>query len=312
MSAKKRQTDEELSAERPKRRLSTTHRALMAVAIVGLAAGSSYLVWQDVRGRVLAEQQYVLDSQQIAVTPSQPAWIHSDIRNDVVHQAGLDGPLSLVDPQLTVKMADAFAAHPWVARVERVSKHFPASLHVVVSYRRPVAIVEVDDGAGGLPVDANGVLLPTREFTPDAASAYPRIGEIHNKPAGSVGSSWGDSRVVGAAQVAAALLDDWKSLGLFRIVPGERKPGRRGVEYTYLLTTHSGTTIQWGRSPATEVPGEVPAVEKIAQLKRYAAQNHGSLDTPEGEPHEIVITPTGALMSNARPQVGTLPKQGDE
>jgi hypothetical protein len=314
MNAKKRQTDEVelLSANPPRRGLSGKHRAAMAVVIVVLAAGSCYLAWQEVSGRVLAEAQYVLESEQIDVTPPPPQWIHSDIRSDVVRQAGMDGPLSLVDPQLTVRMADAFASHPWVARVERVSKHYPASLLVVVSYRQPVAMVEVDGGVGGLPVDAQGVLLPTRDFSAEDAQRYPRIGEIHAKPAGPVGSAWGDPRVVGAAQVAAVLLDDWKKLGLFRIVPGEKRPGRRGAEYTYLLVTHSGTTINWGRSPATHVPGEVPAAEKIAQLKRYAAQNHGSLDDPEGQPHEIIITDSGALVSNTPPPVDPLPKSFDE
>lgn len=314
MSAKKRQDDEPEVAPNPgtRRGLQGKHRAAMAVAIVALAGGSCYLAWHEVSGRVLAESQYVLESKQIDVSPPPPAWIQSDIRNDVVREAGIDGPLSLVDPQLTVRMADAFAAHPWVARVERVSKHYPASLLVVVSYRRPVAMVEVDGGAGGLPVDGSGVLLPSRDFTADDAQRYPRIGEIHAKPAGPVGSPWGDPRVVGAAQVAAVLLDDWKKLGLFRIVPGEKRPGRRGAEYTYLLVTHSGTTIQWGRSPATQVPGEVPAVEKIAQLKRYAAQNGGSLDDPEGKPHEIIITDSGALLSNTPPPVDPLPNGAEQ
>lgn len=310
MSAKKRQADdgELLPGQAPRRRLTGKHRAAMAVTIVVLAAGSCYLAWQEVSGRVLAESQYVLESEQIDVSPPLPAWIHSDIRNDVVRQAGMDGPLSLVDPQLTVRMADAFASHPWVARVERVSKHYPASLLVVVSYRQPVAMVEVDGGVGGLPVDGQGVLLPTRDFSADDAQRYPRIGEIHAKPAGPVGSAWGDPRVVGAAQVASVLMDDWKKLGLFRIVPGEKRPGRRGAEYTYLLVTNSGTKIHWGRSPATQVPGEVPAAEKISQLKRYAAQNRGSLDDPEGQPHEIIITDSGALVSNTPPQIDPLPK----
>lgn len=307
MSAKKKDSEGDLLAP-PRPRLGAQTRLAMAAVIVTLAGGSCYLVWHEVRGHVLAESQYVLEPKQIAVTPQPPAWIHSDIRNDVVQQAGLDGPLSLVDPRLTVKMADAFASHPWVAKVERVSKHYPASLLVVVSYRKPVAMVEVDEGAGGLPVDSHGVLLPTRDFSPDDADRYPRIGEIHAKPAGPVGTSWGDPRVVGAAQVATVLLDDWKKLGLFRIVPGERKPARRGFEYTFLLVTNTGTTIHWGRSPATQVPGEVPAAEKIAQLKRYAAQNHGSLDDPEGQPHEIVITDSGALMSNPPPKIAPLPR----
>jgi hypothetical protein len=116
---------------------------------------------------------------------------------------------------------------------------------------------------------------------------------------------------VGAAQLAAVLADHWKALNLFRIVPAERKPAKTGFEYTFALVTHSGTKVHWGRAPATTTRGELPAAEKIAQLKRYAAQNNGSLDDPDGQPHEIVISNTGALLSNTRPRVETLREVGD-
>jgi hypothetical protein len=52
----------------------------------------------------------------------------------------------------------------------------------------------------------------------------------------------------------------------------------------------------------------VAAAEKISQLKRYAAQNRGSLDDPEGQPHEITISSAGALLSSPRPRIEPLPK----
>ena len=54
------------------------------------------------------------------------------------------------------------------------------------------------------------------------------------------------------------------------------------------------------------MPGEVPAREKIAQLKRYQTQNKGSLDGPEGAWH-IEIDGHGALLQKALPQVAPLP-----
>ena len=286
--------------------------AMMGAVIVALVAGTCYMVWQEVGPHVLASGQYQVEPDQIRVAPAPPPWVRSDIKSDVIRQARLDGPLSIVDRDLTVRIAAAFAAHPWVARVERVSKHFPSGLDVVLSYRKPAAMVEVQDGAGGLPVDAGGVLLPTKDFSAQDAEEYPRIGEIHSKPLGPLGSAWGDPCVVGAAQIAAELAPDWKALGLFRIVPAERKPAKSGVEYTYALVTRSGTKILWGRSPATIMPGEVPAAKKLAQLKRYAMQNNGSLDDPDGQPHEIVISPTGALLSNPRPSIESLPKHSEE
>jgi hypothetical protein len=309
VNAKKRSADEgDVTVAARPAKSHTTRWLAMGSVIVALSAGTCYLAWQEVGPHVLASAKYQVDADQINVAPPPPPWVHSEIKSDVLRDARVDGPLSLVDRELTVRLAAAFAAHPWVARVERVSKRYPSGVDVTIAYRRPTAMVEVQDGAGGLPVDGEGVLLPTKDFSADDAQTYPRIGEIHSTPAGNVGQSWGDPAVAGAAQVAAVLAADWQALELFRIVPGERRPARTGFEYTFDLITRSGTKIHWGRAPSSTVRGELPAAEKIAQLKRYAAQNKGSLDNPEGEPHEIVITNTGALLSNPRPRIEPLPK----
>ncbi len=292
------------------RKKSGSRGLVVAGILLVLAAGAGYAVWQQVGPHVRSSGQYQLDPEQITITPP-PAWIRSDIKAEALRDASFDGPLSLLDPELTVRVASALAAHPWVAHVERVSKRFPSGLDVVVSYRRPVAMVEVEDGASALPVDAEGIVLPTRDFRPTEAEDYPRIGEIHTTPSGSAGMRWGDAGVAGAAQIAAALGNEWKKLDLFRIVPGERKPGRSGVEYTFSLVTHSGTKVNWGRAPTTDLPGELPAAEKISQLKTYAAKNNGSLDDPEGHPHVIVISGTGALLSRSRREIAPIHKTGE-
>ena len=77
-------------------------------------------------------------------------------------------------------------------------------------------------GPALLPVDGDGVLLPTADFSPQEAQHYPRIAEIKTSALGPVGTRWGDTHVTGGARIAAALLNDWESLKLFQIVPGER------------------------------------------------------------------------------------------
>jgi hypothetical protein len=272
--------------------------------VAGLTGGAGYAVWRQVREHVLGGGEYQVDPSKIVITP-QPPWIHSEIKAEVIRDASFDGPLSILDSELTVRMATAFAAHPWVARVERVSKRYPSGLEIVLAYRKPVAMVEVQDGA--LPVDVEGVVLPTADFSPTEAEQYPRIGEILTTPSGAVGARWGDACVVGAAQIAAALANDWSALKLFRIVPAGRKTGGRGgVEYAFALYTHAGTRIEWGRAPSTDLPGEVPAVEKIAKLKKYAAE-HGSLDGSDG-PQQLVLLDSGEIVSQRRPTIKTLPK----
>jgi len=295
----------EAAAATPVAESSGSRRMLITLALLGLAAGGiGYAVWGQVGSRVLSSSEYQIDPSKIAITPP-PAWIHSDIKAEVLRDASFEGPLSILDRELTARMATAFAAHPWVAHVERVSKAFPSGLEVVLRYRQPVAMVEVQDGA--LPVDVEGVVLPTGDFSPAEAEHYPRIGEIKTTPAGPVGTKWGDASVAGAAQIAAVLGEDWKTLGLFRIVPAGRKTGgRNGVEYSFALYTQAGTRVEWGRAPSTDLPGEVPARDKIAKLKKYAADN-GSLDGPDG-PQQLVLLENGDVSSQRRPPIKALPK----
>jgi hypothetical protein len=292
-----------LAARRPKFGRGSRWLAIGGVIIV-VTAGVSYGVWRQVRTHVLASEQYQVDPAKIAITPPPP-WIRSDIKDEVIREASFDGPLSLLDSKLTIRVAGAFAAHPWIAHVERVSKHFPSGLEVEVAYRRPVAMVEVSDGA--LPVDVQGVVLPTADFRPGEADRYPRIGEVHTSPAGLVGSPWGDAAVAGAAQIAAALGDSWHALELFRITPAGRHPGGRGgAEYAFALFTRRGTRIDWGLAPQTTVAGEPAAADKIAQLKKYAAA-HGSLDGKS--PHQLRFTSSGKLEASPRAPVAPLPKR---
>ena len=303
MSAKKRQPEAADAAGRPKPSAAARRWPLVVGLLTLVVGGGSYFVWAQVRAHVLSRAEYQLDPAKIVLTP-MPAWIHSDIKADVLRDASLAGPLSLLDDELTVRMAGAFAADPWVAHVERVSKRYPAGLEVSVIYRRPVALVEIEDGKSALPVDGEGVVLPTQDFSAADADKYPHIAEIHTTPTGPVGTRWGDPAVAGAAQVAAALADDWQSLGIVQIVPAGQKPGRSGVEYIFDLVTRGGTHVH--RAPGADLPGEAPTREKLSQLKRYAAQNGGTLDQPDGAMLEI--RGDGAILARPRPEVKPLPQ----
>ncbi len=314
MSAKKRNTDEgSVALLSPGRSRHGMRWLVSAVVLLAISGGACLAVWRHVSGHVLGGGQYQVHPEQIRITPP-PEWIlpaegshdaAERIKSEVLRDVNRSGPLSLLDDDLTVRMATAFLAHPWVARVDRVSKHYPSGVDVSLAYRVPVAMVDVHDGSGVLPVDNEGVVLPTQDFTAKEAERYPRIGDIYTMPAGAVGTRWGDAAVFGA-QIAAALAGDWHALDLVRIVPVERKPAKTGIEYTYAVITRSGTTVFWGRAPGTDLPGEVPASEKVAQLRRYAAQNNGTLDGADG-PQQIEIDSRGALLRRARPVITPLP-----
>ena len=255
-----------------------TRPVALGVLIVGMFAGFWYVVWQRVGGEVLTSSDYLLTEEELEITPPPPWMSHSDIRADGFRDASLDGTLSIMDPRVTERIAKAFALHPWVAEVRRVQKS-PGGVKVDLAYRRPVCIVQAPCGL--LPVDAQGVLLPSKDFAPSDIGRYPLLVGIGTIPVGPEGIRWGDPRVVGGAEIAAMLCDAWKDLGLERIFPYQVAEGGPVEEYLYELYTRSGTRITWGRPPGTTAPDEVPAAVKVARLKEYKAA-YGTLEGPHG------------------------------
>ncbi len=315
MSAKK--NDSALLDEKPFKSaagltgfLRANARWIIAVVLIGGACAFGWkMLWEQVRDHVGASPDYRLDPTAIEIAPALPAWIHADLKAEVIRDASLDGSLSTLDPELTMRIAQAFRLHPWVAKVERVSKQFPAAVKVELVYRRPAAMVEVP-GPALLPVDAEGVVLPTEDFSPLDARHYPRISEIKTSPIGPMGTRWGDTHVTGAAGVAAAIAEHWEGLALHHIVPSGRQattPGGRETD-AYELYTKAGTRIDWGRPPGAEISGEAPADSKIAALLEFAAKHGGSLDDPK-KPHRLDVRPISGLVVVARPAIQPLPKE---
>lgn len=268
--------------------------AVSMALVLALFLGGWYYVWNRVRQRVLSSDQYVLTPRDVEMTPL-PDWIHADIRAEVFRDASLDGGLSIMDEDLCERIAGAFSMHPWVAKVRSVRRSFPGRVEVELVYRRPVCMVEVPDGL--LPVDAEGVLLPRGDFSPVEAGRYPRLAGIRTVPVGPVGTRWGDGHVIDGAAIAAAFGPTWGELKLDRIVPAASLTAY-SPETTYELFTTGGTRILWGRGPASTMPSELPAVDKVARLKRYATE-HGSLDAPDG-PQVLDIKMLGPLPGDPR------------
>jgi hypothetical protein len=256
---------------------------LFFLLLVGLFVGAWYVAWRFYAGpHVLADPRYRITADDVEITPPPP-WIHSDVRGEAIRGITLRGSMSVMDDKLTQRIADAFGLHPWVAKVVGVRKFHPSRVKVDLEYRRPVLMVEVPvpGGVGLLPVDVQGAWLPSGDFSPIEANGYPRLAGITSAPVGPMGTRWGDARVLGAAEIAAAIGPAWAALGLQRITAAVASVTNAGEEYTYEIATRHGRRILWGHSPGESNPGEVAAAEKVARLKQYAA-DHGDLDSPLG------------------------------
>ncbi len=265
--------------------------AIVGCVLACLFLGGVLVAWHQWGDQITASEEYFVLPEQIEVTAA-PKWVHTDVKAEVLRDGGLTR-LSLLDKQLTIKVAQAFSGHHWVEKVIRVSKHQPPRLVVELVYRRPVGMVEVvlQSQPGLLPVDASGVLLPPSDFSADQAHEYLRIAVPNTTPAGAVGTAWGDPRVVGAARIASLLQDSWKTLGLHHILanrpdsPVKPLPLLDGP--TYELFTRGGTRILWGPAPAAGNAVEMTnALKKVSRLLAHAKTNNGSLDT--GRPSAVI------------------------
>jgi hypothetical protein len=249
---------------------------LITAVFVGIWWG----VWQWLGPEVVAAPNYLVNSTDVEITPLPP-WIHAKVGEEALRNLTFDRRLSILDDQLAQRVADAFALHPWIARVRRVTKAAPARIRIDVEYRRPACMVQVP---GGLyPVDAEGVWLPSNDFSPVEADGYPCLTGVDTLPVGSVGTRWGDARVLGGAEIAAAFGSAWTRLGLRWIVSSERPIS--GDQYAFEIFARSGTQILWGTAPGGDRPGSVPQAEKVARLVKYF-EEHRTLDAPAG-PQQI-------------------------
>ena len=238
--------------------------------------------------------EYRIGSEQVSIS-TPPAWIPSDLTQQVFVRAGLDENQSLLDATLSERVAAAFHTHPWVQEVRSVRKTFPARMHVEVIYREPAAMVKGVDGY--YPIDRHGILLPARDFSDADIERYPVIERVASVPMGKLGESWGDPAVSGAAELAATLnakregKDSWWSeLELTAILMPRRVALIEDAdELEYELRTKGGSEILWGRGPNSRHPGELAVAQKLQRLSEYQ-RDFGGFDDPHG-PIQIDIRP---------------------
>ena len=247
------------------------HRAgLGAVAVAAAAALAGWMIWSQVSGSVQIHPDLVLTPDAVELRGVAP-WVRCDLKTEALRNASLDGGLPLDDPELSRRLARAFEMHPWVRLVVDVSPRHPAAATVEIQCREPVAMVGVQGGL--LAIDADGVVLPSADFTAESAALYPRISGVESSPQGPEGSAWGDPVVEEAAALAVAVGPEWKPLGLTECRP----VGRHGLR-RWELVGPPPRTILFGSAPGREAPGEPSAAAKIVRLKKLAAEAGSPID----------------------------------
>ena len=131
-------------------------RLAKLTVIVGVVALMPYLIQRlpSLAGR----PEYRLATKQIRIVPMSERPVPENLLEQVRELGKLPRELSMLDETLSAKVADAFARHPWIARVVSVRKSYPANITVELEYRQPVGMVQVKGGP--FPIDVAGVVLP--------------------------------------------------------------------------------------------------------------------------------------------------------
>jgi len=236
------------------------HRAgLGAVAVAVAVAIAGWYAWSRYGVEAGTRPDMTLFPEAVEVVGRAP-WVPAGIDREALRTASLDGGLPLDDPELPQRLERAFLMHPWIRNVVRVELRHPAAAIVTVTCREPVAMVVWQGGL--LAVDAEGVVLPSADFTPESAAAYPKVQGVTSSPLGLEGSRWGDPVVDEAAAVAAAVGPDWKTLELREIRPVVTA-GRR----TWELVAAGPRTVVFGSAPGQESEGEPTAAMKLVRLR---------------------------------------------
>ncbi|MDB4679070.1 hypothetical protein OAE79_01905 [Rhodopirellula sp.] len=234
------------------------------LVIIGLVA------WHQWGSDHVANQYHGIVPERIHIS-QPPSYVRSDVVQAVYRDTAMQG-LSLLDRQATVKIASAFSMHPWVRKVVGVRKLAGGEIDVRLEYRTPVAMVHVfkpdlsDARSYFFPVDGEGVLLPTGEFTTAETRNYLYIEVPGVYTTNPVGSNFGDVRVEAAAQLAEYLSPfrdeiEIRSIGVY----GD--PRQMQVPQLELVTPDE-RRIYWGSPPGSEPPGEATAKMKLQRLKK--------------------------------------------
>lgn len=230
-------------------------RVLGLVAVLGLGLWGLIAIGSWTRDQLRQQEAYLFPFAEVEC-PAPPGLERTDFLAEVRYLAEIPVKVPLLEKNLSRRLAQAFALHPWVEKVEGVKIDPPRKIQADLVYRIPVLVVSGEQFQGV--VDGLGILLPNcapRAGLPTFLGVKP--------PAGPAGTPWGDERVEAAARLAGFLRSHWSSL------PPRCRIETDGKNLSVFLEDRAAP-FSWGGPPGKESPGEMPAAKKLERLLRFA------------------------------------------
>ena len=259
---------------------------------VGSLVIFGYFGWYYYGADHLDHALYSLRMEKLAVSP-QPPWIKSKVAEEVYQNGRLDR-ISLLDARANAAIAQAFETHHWVDTTTRVSKAVGGRVTVDLVYRQPVAMVffeKLNDAdpsdvtKGFFPIDGEGTVLPTADFSSDDVWNYFMIIADEARPAGDTGMPYGDVRITQALQLCQLLAKYRETYQLQEIwVHRDNLASGASPWSLSVITRDKARAIVWGHAPQYEARGELPADEKLSRMLTWLKQ---PLPASPGEVHRL-------------------------
>lgn len=257
-------------------------RLLGILLLIALLLGSIVIVGRHARQAIQGTDRYLIPFSEILCNPP-PGQERGEFLAEVQYLSASPEQVKLLDAELSPHLMEAFAAHPWVERVENVMVAPPKHIEVRLVYRLPVIAVQ-NPGGGLWVLDGQGRILPTAAKT----DALPIL-ETNLQSKEPAGSVWRDHVIEKAARTSAFLRDHQDLLRLVRL---------QVTEGILVLRTAAGSRVRWTSLDKAE--GEVPDTLKLERLLQYYRE-HGSLDHPNGPLEHDVRPSVGVLAHPIKP-----------
>ena len=179
--------------------LRTGLRVVLALILAGGVVGGLSWIGQRAGSEVAGQSRYTVKVADI-LCDSPPGSDRGTFLMEVRYLNEMPDAFQSVDPATADRLSAAFAAHPWVSAVNRVTvTPGGGEVHVALTFRTPVLAVPVIGEPNPRAVDADGILLPP---TAPTAGLAELAGPVF-APTAPAGKLWGDPDVRRAASLAA-------------------------------------------------------------------------------------------------------------
>jgi hypothetical protein len=274
-----------------------------AVWFLGATAAviaSAMALWKD-------QQHNLVDAKRFQLTPDRievnlpDSLVGTDVKDEFFRR--LMSPPSLLATDLVPAAARAFEQIPWVEYVNSIEK-VPAGLKVNLTYRTPVAVIDVRE-TPQFTIDKFGFVIDESVVDQDVRKTLLRIAVPHlnRSRIPETWQRWEDNRIRGAASIAAFLKGQNREFGLYWIVSFQIDGTSDSAEQLFELWPAShGAKLIWGMPSETASQYEVSPEQKISAIREFVLKS-GPLDAQTGNKKIDVRTGKPILTQDNRTAV---------